>query len=99
MSTTPQSPGSTPLPPDAIDALRRGHKIEAVRLMRQHSGLGLKESKDAVDAYERLNPPDHAYLHAKPGDPSPGEVRGGASGLWWIVAALVALLGYYLLRG
>lgn len=30
-----------------------GRKIEAVKLCRQHTGLGLKEAKDAVDALEQ----------------------------------------------
>ena len=33
--------------------LRDGKKIEAIKELRQHLGLGLKESKDVVDAMER----------------------------------------------
>jgi ribosomal protein L7/L12 len=32
------------------DALRAGNKIEAIKLYRAATGLGLKEAKDAVDA-------------------------------------------------
>lgn len=39
--------------PDVVRALRNSRKIEAVKLYRQHTGLGLKESKDAVDALQR----------------------------------------------
>lgn len=35
------------------DLLERGKKIEAVKRYREMTGLGLKESKDAVDAMER----------------------------------------------
>ena len=71
------------LPPAALDALRRGHKIEAIRLVREHAGSGLKEAKDAVEAAERT-----LGLH----DPmrSPGEVpRRGA----WIAPLLLCIAG------
>ena len=35
----------TSLPPAAIQALQNGNKIEAIRLVREHSGLGLAEAK------------------------------------------------------
>jgi len=80
-----------PLPPDVLAALQRGNKIEAIKLMRQLTGLGLKEAKDAVEAS-----PEHAQL----GQGSPGEVgRSGSMG--WVLLALViaALVVYYLVRG
>jgi len=36
------------LPGDVSDALRRGRKIEAIKLLRVARGLGLKEAKEAV---------------------------------------------------
>ncbi|MBX7195992.1 MAG: ribosomal protein L7/L12 [Sandaracinaceae bacterium] len=36
-----------------VAALRAGNKIEAIRLYREQTGLGLRESKDAVDKLER----------------------------------------------
>ena len=44
---------SQALPAGAIDALRRGDTIEAIRLLRASTGLGLKEAKDLVDAFRR----------------------------------------------
>ncbi|MBP7866475.1 MAG: hypothetical protein KA419_11035 [Acidobacteria bacterium] len=44
-----------PLPPDdpeILALLRQGEKIEAVRRYRERTGLGLKESKEAVEAAE-----------------------------------------------
>ena len=35
------------------DAIRAGHKIEAIKLYREHAGAGLKEAKDAVEEMER----------------------------------------------
>ncbi len=37
------------LPDNVLDALRRGRKIEAIKLLRKQRGIGLKEAKDAVD--------------------------------------------------
>ncbi|TRZ96713.1 MAG: hypothetical protein D4R84_06580 [Rhodocyclaceae bacterium] len=34
---------------EAIAALRRGNKIEAIKLVRVERNLGLKEAKDAVE--------------------------------------------------
>lgn len=40
---------------DAIeDAMRRGKKIEAIRILREASGMGLKEAKDMIEAMEHL---------------------------------------------
>jgi len=33
--------------------LRRGNKIEAIKIYREKTGVGLKEAKDAVEAIER----------------------------------------------
>jgi ribosomal protein L7/L12 len=39
------------LPANVLEALHHGQTIEAIKLLRQATGLGLKEAKDAVDAY------------------------------------------------
>ena len=39
------------LPAEAIAALSRGQVVEAVKIVRDKTGLGLKESKDMVDTY------------------------------------------------
>lgn len=46
------------LPPDeAVDALlRAGRKIEAIKLVRERTGLGLKEAKDLCDERQRRLP-------------------------------------------
>lgn len=43
------------LTPEAVAALRNGNKIEAIRLMREKSGIGLAEAKAVVDAFERVS--------------------------------------------
>lgn len=50
------------IPAAAVDALKRGNKIEAIKLTRAASGMGLKESKDAVEALIDQDPGiKHAY--------------------------------------
>jgi len=44
------------LPIEVIDAIRANRKIEAIKLLREHWGMGLKEAKQAVDDYVRNNP-------------------------------------------
>jgi len=37
----------------ALELVRRQNKIEAIKLVRKHTGLGLKEAKDQVEAWAR----------------------------------------------
>ena len=39
-----------------MEAVTKGDKIGAIKILRQESGLGLKEAKDAVDAYVASRP-------------------------------------------
>ena len=39
--------------PDVVDALNSGQLIVAIKLYREHTGVGLKEAKDAVEALAR----------------------------------------------
>lgn len=80
------------MPQAAIDALREGSKIEAIRLVREHTGLGLKAAKDMVDGYERQMP------DAARGRLSPGEVGRGVGVLPWVIGAVaLAALAYFFL--
>jgi ribosomal protein L7/L12 len=47
---------SQELPAAAIAALTKGHKIEAIKILRQERSLGLKEAKDVVDRYVGARP-------------------------------------------
>jgi ribosomal protein L7/L12 len=76
------SPGSSvtgPLPPDVVDAMQRGRKIEAIRLLRAHTGMGLKAAKEAVEASAGSFPPLTSGF--------------GSSGLGRLVLFLVVLVG------
>lgn len=48
------------LPPDVVRALERGHLIEAIKLLREARGLGLKEAKYVVDTHMGRGPAPHA---------------------------------------
>lgn len=41
------------LPPQILELIQRGKKIEAIKLYREHTGVGLKEAKDAVEELAR----------------------------------------------
>lgn len=46
-------PNAIELPPEAAAALRRGQMIPAIKLLRQATGMSLKEAKDAVEVAAR----------------------------------------------
>jgi ribosomal protein L7/L12 len=48
-------PNSAPiLSPQIQEALRRGNKIEAIKIYRELTGVGLAEAKEAVERAERF---------------------------------------------
>ena len=49
----PGSSGSGGVPGDVEHLIRSGRKIEAIKRYREATGLGLKEAKEAVEAFER----------------------------------------------
>lgn len=73
------------------DALRGGNKIEAIKLHREATGFGLKESKDEVEAIE-------ASLRTKFPDQFPAKPAGkGCLGvLVFGLATAVAGLGWWI---
>ncbi|MEQ4725101.1 ribosomal protein L7/L12 [Nonomuraea sp. B19D2] len=70
--------GSRPpvfLPPDELDhqlrsLVAQGKRIYAIKLLRQHTGMGLKEAKDAVDGLAVGRPINHPALHRPPTAPA-----------------------------
>jgi ribosomal protein L7/L12 len=59
------------LPEDVRDALNRGDKITAIRLLRERTGIGLAEAKAAVEAGVVSSPPE--VRHSS--DQLPAQVR------------------------
>ena len=71
---------------EVIAALSRGNKIEAIKVLRQESGISLNEAKDRVDA----------YVFPQPAVPS----ERTRSKLRWFMAAIFAFNGViYLIDG
>ncbi len=81
-----------PLPPAAVAALENGSIIEAIKIVRENSGLGLKEAKDLVDR----------HLAADPGLRERARSAGAEGGrgllLWIAVLAIAGLVAVLLLR-
>lgn len=69
-----------------IETIHRGAKIEAIKLYMEATGVGLKESKDAVEAIE-------AELEPRPaGSKDPFAKKSGCFGMvaLLVVTALIA---------
>lgn len=79
------------LPPMAVEALRMGNKIEAIKIVRVESNIGLKEAKDRVEDYVRRDP---VLQQALPR--AQAEARRGVMG-WLAVLFVLGLGAYYLL--
>jgi translation elongation factor EF-Ts len=47
------NPGAPGIPEEAREYADRGEKIEAIKITRERTGLGLKAAKDAVEQYLR----------------------------------------------
>ncbi|WP_394234190.1 ribosomal protein L7/L12 [Pseudomonas anguilliseptica] len=65
------------LPVQVIAALERGQKIEAIKLLRELKGIGLKEAKEAVDGYT-LERHGASVVQS-----------GGHGGIFWLLGLLV----------
>jgi hypothetical protein len=79
-------------PPAAADALRRGRKIEAIRIAREHLGIGLKEAKDLVEQHEQLIVPTVEGLSPRNGLSS-GEVPRTSGRITWLLVAVAIVAG------
>jgi hypothetical protein len=89
-----------PLPDDVLVALKAGRRIDAIRLLREARGIGLKEARDRIEA-ARPRPP----RKPRPGPRTPlgfatdSRLRSGphpavlaaliaaAAVLWWLLTA------------
>jgi ribosomal protein L7/L12 len=74
--------------PAIEEAVRAGRKLEAIKLYREMTGLGLKESKDAVEELERRQKANPANVPQLIPPPAPAS----GSGCLWLVSLAAALL-------
>ncbi len=90
-----QVPGTGDIPPEVLAAVDSGNKVQAIRLVREHTGLGLGPAKRIVDALEK------SRGSATPGSMPEFTEVGGSRGLVVIVAACVVawLLYQWLVAG
>lgn len=97
------------LPPEIVSALREGRQLEAIKLLRKTTGLGLVETKALIDAFLRSQAPVQAKAKAHnkikisvtappPRDRnlSPGEVPHSTGGPWAIMLMVAAAVVAYL---
>jgi hypothetical protein len=73
---------------EIIAAVDSGNKIRAIKLLREETGLGLKDAKDAIDALaeERRGDPVIATGMSE---------EGGAGGMIKMVIVIAAVLAIY----
>ena len=78
------------LPLEAVSALHRGSKIEAIKIVRAQLGVDLKEAKQRVEQFLRTEPAVQASFAEM-------RARSGRSALWWWAAIMgVAAMLVYL---
>lgn len=81
--------------PDAAsvaDALQKGNKIEAIKRLRQQTGLGLKDAKDAIDSLQKND-------GFKNDDISQGKNTSVKASFRWLIAlAIAGLAVFYFLK-
>lgn len=65
-----------------IETIHRGAKIEAIKVYREATGVGLKEAKDAVEAIE---------AGLEPGPTGTNDPFAKKSGCFGVLAMLVAM--------
>jgi len=79
------------LPPEVIRAIEQGRKIEAIKLLREATGLGLANAKVLVDKASR----QHAPKNAPPGFVDERPNLGRLLKTLLFVALAFALYRYY----
>lgn len=63
------------IPLEALQTLREGQLIAAIKITREKTGLGLKESKDLIDQYLQDHPHEQANIQAQLAQRSRGGIK------------------------
>jgi hypothetical protein len=86
------------LPPDVLEALKRGNQIEAIKLLRKAKGMGLSEAKGRVDDYllsvAGTPAPSHSVVDSRL---SPGEVPRRNAAAAVVVAIILGAIAIWIL--
>jgi ribosomal protein L7/L12 len=90
----PQRPAQ--LPPEVTEALRRGRRVEAIKLLRSSSGLDLAQAKRLIDQQQRMQrqTPDKYQSQMQN---MIKEDRANTRLLWIAAFLLAALMAWYFL--
>ncbi|MFW1953052.1 ribosomal protein L7/L12 [Acinetobacter beijerinckii] len=80
------------IPNEALQALRSGQLIDAIKITREKTGLGLKESKDLVDQYLKEHPQEQAQIQEQLAQRS----RGGIKIIVLMMFILAILVWYFI---
>lgn len=75
-----------------IEAVDNGKKIEAIKLLREETGIGLREAKQEIDRLYRRQRPDRETEAMA----SRMIVEGGAVDFLKLIVMLALLVGAYL---
>lgn len=78
------------IPNEALLALRSGQLIDAIKITREKTGLGLKESKDLVDQYLKEHPQEQAHIQEQLAQRSRGGIK-----IIVLMMFIVAILIWY----
>lgn len=60
---------------EVMRLIKKRRKIEAIKVYREHTGCGLKEAKDTIDALERGQPVPAAQQNARFAPPNAGQLE------------------------
>ena len=75
------------LPADVLAELRANRRITAIKLLRAHQGIGLKEAKEVVDVYLEKHP-----ASTRPQAP---ETEGGDGRILILIIGVGIIYGLY----
>jgi len=90
---------------EILDLSRSGNKIEAIKLFREHFGVGLSHAKDAIEALERgdgfnLNPKSRTIKTLGPNDLQTAKKVGyGIGGSMLLMGGLILLVTVVFIGG
>jgi len=81
------------LPKDVMAAIVEGRKIEAIKMLRESTGLGLANAKVLIDRASRVHGPKKALNPAMDAPSGPGKLIAS------VVALLILAASYYYITG
>ncbi|MDH0030400.1 MULTISPECIES: ribosomal protein L7/L12 [Acinetobacter] len=81
------------IPQEALQALREGKLIDAIKITRERTGLGLKESKDLIDQYLKDHPHEQAQIQQQLAQHSRGGIK-----FFVLLFVIIALLFWFVAK-